>query len=112
MDSNTLLGEKLKTLRKAKKFSLKELSELTEISISFLSDIENNRSNPSIEKLKIICNALDIDPSFFLSSNSNPPIENTELLELLSDYPTWKEEDKAELLYYLKAKNIIRKSTK
>ena len=48
------LGKKLKHFRKCNGLSLKELSTLTNLSISFLSDIEHDRSNPSISNLKIL----------------------------------------------------------
>ncbi len=52
--------KKLRDLRKSKGLTLKELSTKTNLSISFISDIEHNRSNPSISTLKILCNALDV----------------------------------------------------
>ena len=51
------LGKKLKHFRKCNGLSLKELSTLTNLSISFLSDIEHDRSNPSISNLKILSKA-------------------------------------------------------
>ncbi|MDY3360427.1 MAG: helix-turn-helix transcriptional regulator [Clostridium celatum] len=42
------LGKRLKKFRKCNGLSLKELSALTNLSISFLSDIEHDRSNPLV----------------------------------------------------------------
>lgn len=111
------LGDKLKSIRKAKGLSLKQLSENTKekISVSFLSDIENNRSNPSIDRLKDIADTLNTPVSYFLddAENSvfNNAIEDTDfipIIELLKDFKDWNIEDKKELLYYLKAKKTIR----
>ena len=115
------LGDKLKALRKTKGLSLQGLSDLTaivleeKISISFLSDIENNRSNPSIDNLKIIANTLNTPISYFLEDSENNlfsgAIEDTDLIpviELLKDFKDWKIEDKKELHSYLKAKKAIR----
>lgn len=115
------LGEKLKTIRKAKGISLQNLSDATvkvsqtRISVSFLSDIENGRSNPSIDKLKIIAKALNASVSYFIEDSETTlfggAIEDTEFLpviELLRDFKDWNVEDKKELFYYLKAKKIIR----
>lgn len=111
------LGDKLKAIRKAKGLSLKQLSKDTDekISVSFLSDIENNRSNPSIDRLKIIANTLNTPVSYFIDdSESNvfsSAIEDTDfipIIELLKDFKDWNIEDKKELLYYLKAKKTIR----
>lgn len=117
------IGDKLKTLRKSKRLSLKELaekasknpSEKLDISVSFLSDIENGRSNPSIDNLKIIANALNTPISFFVEDSENSlfsgAIEDTNfipVIELLKDFKDWNIEDKKELLYYLKAKRVLR----
>ncbi|MDD3223209.1 MAG: helix-turn-helix transcriptional regulator [Clostridium sp.] len=117
------LGDKLKALRKSKGLSLKKLSELAsrnpneklDISVSFLSDIENGRSNPSLEKLKLIAKALDTPIPYFIENSNNTllssAIEDIEFLpiaELLNDFKDWNIEDKKELLYYLKAKKVIR----
>lgn len=63
------IGLIIKSLRKEKKYTLKDLSQKAGISISFLSDIENGRSNPSIERLKDIAEALDTPIAFFLGDN-------------------------------------------
>ncbi|OOM70013.1 transcriptional regulator ClgR [Clostridium puniceum] len=111
------LGDKLKAIRKAKGLSLKQLSKDTDeqVSVSFLSDIENGRSNPSIDNLKIIANTLNTPVSYFIDdSESNvfsSAIEDTDfipIIELLKDFKDWNIEDKKELLYYLKAKKTIR----
>ena len=111
------LGDKLKAIRKAKGLSLKQLSKDTneQVSVSFLSDIENGRSNPSIDSLKIIATTLNAPVSYFIDdSESNvfsSAIEDTDfipIIELLKDFKDWDIEDKKELLYYLKAKKTIR----
>ncbi|MBW6411332.1 helix-turn-helix domain-containing protein [Clostridium weizhouense] len=115
------LGDKLKAIRKAKGISLQKLSDITatipeeRISVSFLSDIENGRSNPSIDSLKIIANALDTPTSYFVEDSQNNTfgeaindINFLPVIELLKDFNNWNIEDKQELLYYLKAKKVIR----
>lgn len=111
------LGDKLKSVRKSKGISLKELWKATgeQVSISFLSDIENGRSNPSIDNLKIIANALDTPVSYFIEDSSSSlfgtAVEDVDFIpiaELLKDFKDWNIEDKKELLYYLKAKKVIR----
>jgi transcriptional regulator with XRE-family HTH domain len=111
------LGDKLKAIRKAKGLSLKQLSNDTkeQVSVSFLSDIENGRGKPSIESLKIIASALNTPVSYFVDDSDNSlfsgAIEDTEFIpvvELLRDFKDWNIEDKKELLYYLKAKKTIR----
>jgi transcriptional regulator with XRE-family HTH domain len=115
------LGDRLRAIRKAKGMSLQKLSDITAIvreervSVSFLSDIENGRGNPSIDSLKIIANALDTPVSYFIEESENSlfsgAIEDTDfipVIELLKNFNDWNIEDKKELLYYLKAKRVIR----
>lgn len=117
------IGDKLKALRKSKGLSLKELAvkasespnDRLDISVSFLSDIENGRSKPSIKNLKKIAAALDTQLSYFIEDSENSlfseAIEDTNfipVIELLKDFKDWNVEDKQELICYLKAKKVIR----
>ena len=80
------VGEKLKLFRKKKGLTLKELNKLTDISISFISDIENNRRNPSIDNLKIIAKALDVQVSQLLDEgNSSLPQKNIPIDDKLDE---------------------------
>lgn len=78
------LGEHIKELRKKKGLTLRELSTKIGISISFLSDIENSRSKPSLQKLEAIAKGLDVTVSYLLGED-NPQMpgfikENCEFL--------------------------------
>lgn len=55
------IGDILRSYRKKKGFTLKQLSNITGLSISFISDIENHRKKPSPENAKILADALNID---------------------------------------------------
>lgn len=62
------LGVSIKNLRKNKKMTLKELSEITGLSISFLSQLERGKSSATLDSLKKISLALDVSPSLFFSN--------------------------------------------
>lgn len=64
------LGEHIKELRKKKGLTLRELSKKIGISISFLSDIENSRSKPSLQKLEAIAKGLDVTVSYLLGEDN------------------------------------------
>lgn len=66
-----IVGERIKMFRAEKKLTLRDLSKKADISISFLSDIENGRSNPSLERLKDIAAALNVPISVLLDENIN-----------------------------------------
>lgn len=54
------LGSQLKNARERKKYTLKQLSEITGLSIGFISQVERGQTDPSLSSLKSLSNALDI----------------------------------------------------
>ncbi|MBY0416079.1 MAG: helix-turn-helix domain-containing protein [Bdellovibrionales bacterium] len=56
-----ILGLKIRQLRDKRNLSLKELGEVSGLSISYLNEIENGKKYPTIEKLAAIAQALKID---------------------------------------------------
>lgn len=53
-------GNSLKNHRKNKKLTLAELAELTGLSISYLSKLENNATTPTLANMQKLCEALQI----------------------------------------------------
>ena len=53
------LGERLRLKRKKMGFTLKEVNERTGLSVSFLSEVEREKTNPSVETLKKLANCYD-----------------------------------------------------
>lgn len=106
------IGTKLQEARKKKGFSLKTLSSKIGKSTSFLSDIEHDRSKPSIETLKSLCDVLNLSLDSLFdetpSKNQNLILDLSEVLPYLEDFSTWNDYDKQELICYLKAKNLVR----
>ena len=70
----SLIGKRLAGLRKSKKITQEKLSEMTNLANNYISNIENNRSIPSLETLVKLCDALEVTPNDILlgaSTNSN-----------------------------------------
>jgi len=65
------ISGKINTLRKNKKMTLKDLSEASGLSISFLSQIENGSSSLAITSLKKIADALNVPITYFFESREN-----------------------------------------
>ncbi|EYT94599.1 helix-turn-helix domain-containing protein [Enterococcus mundtii] len=61
-----IIGDTLKKLRMIYGFTAKEMSAELEISPSYLSEIENNKKEPSLDILKKYSNILDIKLSSLL----------------------------------------------
>jgi transcriptional regulator with XRE-family HTH domain len=57
------LGEKLKSIRAARALSLEDLAKKTNLTRSFLSQIEKNKTSPSISSLIRIATALEVTMS-------------------------------------------------
>lgn len=74
------IGHILKKLRKERKLTLKDLAEQTGVSISFLSQVERGKSSVTLESLRKIADALNVDPSVFFSESEEQG-ERVERLE-------------------------------
>ena len=76
------IGQRIKEARNNKGLTQVQLAERANISRSYLGDLEGDRYNPSIETLKAISKALNIDVAYFLDNSEsvkNFNEQNTEL---------------------------------
>ena len=64
------IGSRIRSERKSQNLTMKKLSEMADISISYLGDIEKDRSRPSIERLKDIAKALDRSIAYFIDEDN------------------------------------------
>jgi len=64
------IGANIKNIRKNKKLTIQELSEMTGLSIGFLSQVERDINSPTIKNLQKICQALDLDITQLLAENN------------------------------------------
>lgn len=69
--SSHSIGKILKELRKERKLTLKDLAEQTNVSISFLSQVEREKSSVTLESLKKIADALKVNPTVFFPENTH-----------------------------------------
>ncbi|MFF2911553.1 helix-turn-helix domain-containing protein [Paenibacillus sp. NPDC057934] len=81
------IGEIIRNTRKAQKLTLKEVTKVASISLSFLSEIERDKANPSISVLKRIANALNVnftdlfgekEQSIVVKKNERKPLVHSE----------------------------------
>jgi transcriptional regulator with XRE-family HTH domain len=70
-----MLANRLRELRREKKWSQERLSEAAEMHRTYLAGIERALRNPSLENLVKLANALDLTLSELF--NFEPPDENT-----------------------------------
>ena len=74
------LGKEIRDLRKAKRMTLTELSEVCGYSISFLSQLERNVSRPSIKCLHDISLALGVSISWFFGDTGPALLEERDYI--------------------------------
>ncbi|WP_170875161.1 helix-turn-helix domain-containing protein [Virgibacillus pantothenticus] len=63
------IGEKIKFFRKQAKLTQKGLAVKSNLSRSYIADLERNRYNPSVETLQVIAYALNITTNDLLKEN-------------------------------------------
>ena len=67
-----MIGQKIKERRQELKMNLRDLGELTGLSASFLSQIENELTEPSINSLQKIAAALKVPMFTFMNAGEIP----------------------------------------
>ena len=60
-DVKKVLAKNIRLLRSKKRFSQEAVAELANVGQNQISEIENERSNPSLETLIKVANALNVD---------------------------------------------------
>ena len=118
------IGQRIKGKRQENGLTLRNISEKSGLSVSFLSDIENDRRRPSLDRLTDLAKGLETTVSYLLGeeelkekdkkktiySLDDKSMQFREVLAKIDDFDSWREEDKEELLTYLKLKEKIRYS--
>ncbi len=66
-----MLGAKLRVIRKQNAYTLAEVGNRTGLSVSFLSDIERGRTQPSLDTLEKLANCYQVPLSELLDSRDS-----------------------------------------
>lgn len=74
------IGNRIRNIRKEKGFTLDELSQIANISVSFLSDVENNKNMPTLTKINSIAQALNMKISTLIGEDNTPKYTDPELI--------------------------------
>lgn len=67
--NSPLLGEDIRALRKARKMTLVDLAEALDRSVGWLSQVERNKSNPTMVDMNRLAKVLDVSVSSFFHTN-------------------------------------------
>jgi transcriptional regulator with XRE-family HTH domain len=78
-ENTDIVGSRIHNRRKELKLSLRDLGDQTQLTASFLSQLERGRSNASIDSIRKICSALGLTLFSLLSEDSSEkPVGKTE----------------------------------
>lgn len=102
-----MIAKNIREIRTKKDFSLRSLAEKAKISKSTLSDIENEKTNPTITTLNKIADALEVPLDYLIRKSVTAMIEDK--LDKLNNTYDWNQIKKeANILdnAVYKAKNI------
>ena len=66
------IGEKIKSLRRQRNMSLRELAQITGLSKTTLGDLEKDVKNPSLETLEKVAKAFGMAPAELLKETDTP----------------------------------------
>jgi XRE family aerobic/anaerobic benzoate catabolism transcriptional regulator len=80
----TLVGSRVKKIRKEKKLTRKVLSEHSGVSERYLALLESGQGNVSIALLRQVAQSLDVEPEILISSSAPVNAESRLLLGLLA----------------------------
>ena len=81
MTIESSIGSRLKHRRETIEISLRKLAQKTDLSASFLSQVERGKANLSLNSLEKIADALEVPLLYFLSEDSPTPTPTSPNLE-------------------------------
>lgn len=81
--SNMDVGRRISEARKSRSYSREKLSELADVSVQFLADIEKGRKSMTIPTLRRISAALNVTTDYIVNGY-DPSTENVQINEMLS----------------------------
>ncbi len=76
------IGNRISYIRKARGYTQEKLAELANISIQFLSDIENNKKGMTVTTLKNIADSLNVSTDYLIYGREEPN-ENSMIIAML-----------------------------
>lgn len=99
------IGEKINELRNSKNMTLKDLSSKVELSTSFLSQAERGLTSITINTLKKIAVALDVDMNYFFET----PKSNKSLIRRSYEQEVFRI-DESKFIYYNLGSDLVGRS--
>lgn len=76
-----LLGARLRKLRDDKELTQKQLAEMLKVKKATVSSYEKDKTLPSLEVFRKICDIFQVSADYLLELNENPQRDRTELTD-------------------------------
>lgn len=70
------IGTKISEVRKSKGLTQEDLAELSKVNLRTIQRIENNKNQPRGKTLDLICNALEINKTYFINKDKKKTRES------------------------------------
>jgi len=102
------ISNKIKEKRKAKGITIQELADRAAVSKGLISQIENNRTVPSLLVLINIIRSLNLDMNEFFNEIGEPQQNSRVILKQQADYQVFEKEAARGFLY----KRVLTKNVK
>jgi transcriptional regulator with XRE-family HTH domain len=98
-------GARIKTLRKQRKWTQKELAAKIDTPVSMLNKYESGLHAPAIEKLVELAELFDVTVDFLLTGNrsEDKPLHNLRLLERFQELEGFSTEDQEAVITLIDA---------
>ncbi|GAA3972460.1 cupin domain-containing protein [Pedobacter ginsengiterrae] len=112
MEENTLIhiSNRIKEIRREKNITVQELADRVNVSKGLISQIENNRTIPSLLVLVNIISALEVDLNQFFK-DINPGALPAVIIRRKEDYDTFEKEQAVGFLYQRIFTKTMKNST-
>lgn len=99
------LGHRIRDVRINNHMTQAQFAESIDISVNFLSEIENGKKGISCETLYVLCNHHNISADYLLFGEPSPDLVKHSVIEIINKLP---DEDLTVLDNYIKALQNIR----
>ena len=97
------IGERVLNLIHDAGMTQKEFSDKTGLPQSTMSSWRGKKQNPSIDKLQVICDTLNVDPYYVLSGTKTNSMLNTDYVVV------YRDDDEYELLMEYRKMDVSRR---
>lgn len=104
IDYSLSIGSNIRNIRKSKGYSIMKIKEITGLSKSTISELENDKTSPTTETLNKLAKALDVPVSSFFNKTTTKNI-NINILKKYTDNYKFKSRDRKQYLAEIKKVN-------